>query len=103
MLAAMEAIGHPMKVVQGARTVAQQQALYAQGRTAPGHIVTQCDGVLKKSNHQGGFAVDCAFQGAQPFGEQHPWAVYGVLVQTVGLVWGGGWTKPDRPHAELPT
>lgn len=107
VLAAMSMLGHPMKVVQGLRTTAQQQALYAQGRTAPGRVVTKADGVLAKSNHQAhvdglGHAVDCAFQLPDPFDEHAPWSAYGACVQAVGLVWGGTWTTPDRPHAELP-
>lgn len=39
-------------VVMGGRTTAQQQALYAQGRTKPGPRVTNADGVRNKSNHQ---------------------------------------------------
>lgn len=38
-------------VVEGHRPVARQQALYAQGRTKPGAIVTQLDGVNKKGMH----------------------------------------------------
>jgi hypothetical protein len=48
-----------MKVVQGLRTVAQQQELYAQGRTKPGpdvsparplgRTVTNCDGIQIQS------------------------------------------------------
>jgi len=45
-------------VVYGNRTTEEQQALYAQGRTKPGGIVTNCDGVKNKSKHQGGNAVD---------------------------------------------
>lgn len=108
VLAAMEALGFPMKIVQGARTTAQQQALYAQGRTAPGHIVTNADGVVHKSNHQidsvtgYGYAVDCAAQGLEPFSENFPWTVYGACVRVVGLNWGGDFTSiKDRPHAEL--
>lgn len=41
-------------VLDGARTVAEQAALYAKGRTAPGPIVTW----TMKSRHIGGFAVD---------------------------------------------
>ncbi|MBL0351134.1 MAG: hypothetical protein IPP68_12320 [Elusimicrobia bacterium] len=33
------------------RTVAEQQRLYAQGRTTKGNIVTWVDGIKKKSNH----------------------------------------------------
>lgn len=111
LLADMAASGHPMKVNQGVRTVAQQQALYAQGRTTPGKIVTNADGVHVRSNHQPhpdgfGWAVDCCFQGPDPFGEMHPWTLYGTKAQTLGLVWGGGhthgWHGQDRPHIQLP-
>ncbi len=107
VFAAMRAAGHVMFVVQGVRTVDQQKALYAQGRTAPGHIVTMKDGVMHRSNHQPwadglGHAVDCAFLGADPFSLAQPWETYGQLVEAQGLVWGGRWTTPhDLPHAEL--
>ncbi len=108
VMAAMAALGHPMKVVQGLRTVEQQQVLYAQGRTAPGKIVTNCDGIKNKSNHQAaadgfGHAADCAFDDPDPFGEKHPWRAYGACAVASGLVWGGDWKPPliDRPHVEL--
>lgn len=102
----MAEAGHPMKIVQGLRTQAQQAALYAQGRSTSGPIVTQCDGVHTRSNHQAqadglGHAVDCAFEGPVPFAESHPWALYGSKVRGAGLSWGGDWAHPDRPHAEL--
>lgn len=96
-----------MFVVQGVRTTLQQKALYAKGRTEPGPVVTYKDGVVHKSNHQPwpdglGHAVDCAFLGADPFGDHQPWEDYGKLVEAQGLVWGGRWTGlVDRPHAEL--
>ena len=110
VLAEMMAIGYPMIVTDGVRTLAQQQALWAQGRTKPGRIVTNADGVKNKSNHQPhedgyGHAVDCAFLvGNQPSWDEHlPWTVYGALAMHYGLVWGGSWTKIiDRPHVELP-
>ena len=98
----------PMFVVQGVRTAEEQAALYAQGRTAPGKIVTHKDGLIHKSNHQPhadglGHAVDCAWVGSDPFADSHPWGAYGALVEAAGLVWGGRWTTlVDRPHAELP-
>lgn len=50
-------------ITSGLRSKAEQQALYAQGRTKPGKIVTNADGVKNKSNHQAkedgfGYAVD---------------------------------------------
>lgn len=38
-------------ITQGHRSVAEQQRLFAQGRTAPGAIVTKVDGVKVKSKH----------------------------------------------------
>lgn len=102
VLQQMHHAGTPMRITDGFRSVAEQQRLYAQGRTTPGRIVTQCDGIRKPSNHQSGRAVDCAFLGPDPYAESHPWARYGALVRAQGLIWGGDWTKPDRPHAELP-
>ena len=99
----------PMFVVCGVRTTAEQHALYGQGRTQPGHIVTHDDGVIHRSNHQIhlsdglGHAVDCAWLGADPWGSTQPWLSYGLLVRAAGLTWGGDWkTFIDRPHAELP-
>jgi hypothetical protein len=111
VLAGMSAIGFPMKIVQGLRTVEEQQKLYAQGRTITGKIVTDADGVKVRSNHQAGpdglgRAVDCAFLGSDPFSDSLPWSLYGAACEAVGLVWGGGtkagWHGQDRPHAQLP-
>lgn len=108
VLAAMEAAGHPMKIVQGLRTVKEQQALFAQGRTAAGKKVTNCDGVRKKSNHQAdedgfGHAVDCTFVVEGKIVWDGPWATYGAAAKAEGLVWGGDWVSiVDRPHIELP-
>jgi peptidoglycan L-alanyl-D-glutamate endopeptidase CwlK len=105
VLAAMLALGYPMRICQGVRTVAQQQVLYAQGRTTPGAIVTNCDGILKKSRHQlasdgFGHAVDCCFVAKDPW--VGPWKVYGEAGKASGLLWGGDFKSPiDRPHLEL--
>lgn len=100
-----------MVVVQGLRTIEDQQRLYAQGRTTPGPVVTNCDGVVKRSNHQGtpdhydglGRAVDCVFWVEGKVSWEGPWSLYGETAKDLGLVWGGEWKSlPDRPHIELP-
>src|SRR5579872_98872 len=48
--------GIVLRVVQGLRTWAEQDSLYAQGRTAPGQKVTNCPG--GRSYHNFGLAVD---------------------------------------------
>ena len=106
---ALEHEGLDIILTQGVRSVAQQQAIYAQGRTKPGKIVTNCDGIVKVSNHQPksdgyGYAVDVAWRttgGAITW--TGPWDRLGTLAEAQGLVWGGRWVSfPDRPHLELP-
>src|SRR5687767_5180472 len=103
VLTVMRMLDFPMKIVQGVRTTTQQASLYAKGRTEKGPIVTNADGVIKKSNHQVkadgfGYAVDCAFEGPEPFAESHPWDLYGACVRAVGLEWGVDWKSfVDRP------
>lgn len=109
VLAAMDALGHPMMVTDGVRTLEQQRALYAQGRTAPGPVVTNCDGTEKRSNHQLrldklGHAVDCCFVvNGKPSWDAHlPWKAYGALGEALGLRYGGRFKMVDCPHLELP-
>lgn len=85
--------GHPVFVVETSRTAERQAELYQQGRTAPGQIVTW----VEKSPHETGRAVDIAFEGDDPWGEQHPWGFLGAAGKMVGLRWGG---PKDRGHFE---
>jgi hypothetical protein len=110
IIRAMHERGYTMTVTDGVRTVAQQQALYAKGRTAPGGIVTNADGIVKKSNHQPhsdglGHAVDMCFvvNGQPSWDASLPWSLYGQIAKNEGCVWGGDWHSiSDRPHIELP-
>lgn len=118
---ALAELGHPILITDGVRTVEQQQALYAKGRTIKGEppytvarplgrTVTQADGVHARSNHQTkadgfGHAIDCAFldaAGRPSWDEDHPWRLYGEAAKSQGLRWGGDWERVDRPHIELP-
>ena len=110
VIAALADRGLEVVITQGVRSAAQQRALYAQGRTRPGKIVTNCDGVVKVSNHQPkddgyGYAVDLAWRGSQgDITWEGPWDTLGLMAEAYGLRWGGRWktTFPDRPHLELP-
>ncbi len=88
-------------------TAAEQNKLWQQGRVTPGKIVTNANGIDKKSNHQvkadgWGHAVDLYFTTGDPFGEDQPWARFGELCREAGLKWGGDWVRfKDRPHVEL--
>ena len=107
LIATLEQQGLDLVLTQGVRSVAQQQALFAQGRSKPGKIVTNCDGLVKVSNHQPkadgyGYAVDVAWRIDGVITWEGPWYRLGVLASEHGLIWGGSWLNfPDRPHLEL--
>lgn len=103
-------------ITDGVRTTAQQQALYAKGRTAPGGKVTNADGVKNKSNHQVkadgyGYAIDlCPYvDGKVDYNDDsdslkviaaHIKATAKCLGVNIG--WGGDWKGSwDKPHFEL--
>lgn len=109
LLATMETLGFPMFIANGLRTVAEQDALFEQGRTTPGNIVTNVDGSdLSKATHcpqtDGyGHAVDFAFSSPKPWDAAHPWRAFGENAKALGLKWGGDWKtmKGDLGHVEI--
>ena len=83
------------------RTVAEQDALYAKGRTAPGSIVTNAKGSNYSSQHQ--WYVACDFFQNVP-GNLYPadfMNQVGAMAKSVGLGWGGDWKTVDKPHLYL--
>ena len=97
--------GMDMRVGNTYRSIAQQDRLYAQGRTAPGGRVTNAPG--GSSWHNYGVASDIVFNdanGNQSWPEtgdyRQLWTRYGELAEGNGLEWGGRWNNPDRPHVE---
>jgi peptidoglycan L-alanyl-D-glutamate endopeptidase CwlK len=95
------AAGIMVKVISGLRTFAEQEALYAQGRTTKGKIVTNARG--GHSNHNFGIAFDIGvFDGTRYLDESPLYAAVGVLGMELGLEWGGSWkTIHDEPHYQL--
>jgi peptidoglycan hydrolase-like protein with peptidoglycan-binding domain len=91
-------------VAQGYRSKAEQDDLYAQGRTEPGNKVTNAKG--GQSNHNFGVAVDLCLYTKD--GKDVVWTVEGDFKKVVsamkheGFKWGGDWkTFKDYPHFEL--
>lgn len=87
------------------RTKAEQDALYAKGRTAPGKVVTNAKGSTYSSMHQWGVAFDFyrndergAYNDSDDFFKK-----VGEVGKSIGLLWGGDWKNPvDKPHFQLP-
>lgn len=89
-----------VKVTSGTRSNEEQNALYAQGRTAPGKIVTQARAGY--SNHNFGLAFDLTiFENGQPVWESPKYRKLGAMGKEIGLKWGGDFTTiHDEPHFE---
>jgi peptidoglycan L-alanyl-D-glutamate endopeptidase CwlK len=99
-----------IRIVQGLRTIEEQNDLYAQGRTKPGKVVTNAKG--GSSYHNYGLAIDFAFL---VDGKEISWdtskdwdndkiadwlEVVKIFVKA-GYTWGGDFKSiKDMPHLE---
>jgi peptidoglycan L-alanyl-D-glutamate endopeptidase CwlK len=93
--------GITIKAISGLRTYAEQNALYAQGRSKPGRKVTNARGGY--SNHNFGIAFDVGvFEGSKYIGESPKYKAIGAIGMDLGLEWGGNRkTIKDEPHFQL--
>jgi peptidoglycan L-alanyl-D-glutamate endopeptidase CwlK len=102
-LAACLAAGFRVRIIDGSRTWADQDALYAKGRTAPGAIVTNARG--GQSWHNFGLAWDFGIFGpAGEYFDEHPdYLACAKIAAAHGLESGAFWTGSlvDQPHVQL--
>lgn len=105
-----------IRIVQGLRTIDEQNALYAQGRTTPGKKVTNAKG--GSSYHNYGLAIDFAIlrdkDGNGTYEELSwdtvadfdkdglaDWKEITGVFEAAGWEWGGRWaTIVDMPHVQ---
>ena len=107
--ATAEELGCDYTMIAGNRSWAQQDALYAQGRSVEGAKVTNAKGGY--SSHNFGIAGDFGvFQGKVYLDESNPKLADRVHracaahALECGLDWGGHWESfPDFPHYEMHT
>lgn len=98
----MQQYGAEVKIIGGYRTYAEQDALYAQGRTKPGPVVTKARGGF--SNHNFATAWDVGiFKGGKYLEDSPLYSRLGELADDVGIEWGGNWKFRDEPHFEVRT
>lgn len=93
-------VGTCVRIVQGLRTIAEQDALYAQGRTKPGPIVTKAKG--GSSFHNFGLAIDGVIMVGKDIVWDHPlWPEVVAAFKAKGWGWGGDFKSiVDKPHLE---
>lgn len=93
--------GIEVRIISGTRTYAQQDELYARGRTTSGPRVTNSRGGY--SNHNFGIAFDVGIFENQTYLEESPaYKAVGAMGKSLGLEWGGDWRSfIDEPHFQL--
>jgi len=101
-LAQAEKEGLDILITQGLRTYAEQDALYAQGRTKPGKIVTNARG--GQSYHNFGLAFDYVLieNGKAVWEVNSKWKRFASICKAKGFEWGGDWKSfKDYPHLQM--
>ena len=99
------ALGVDLLITSTYRDYESQDALYAQGRTAPGHIVTNAKGGFSFHNFRVAFDVVPLRNGKPVWdttGENGKlWQEIGELGEKCGLEWAGRWTGKLRESAHF--
>jgi len=97
-----KATGEDLYLVEGYRSQEKQKALYEQGRTASGPIVTDAGPLF--SFHNYGLAIDVVpvpLKETSNWSPSHSyWNILGKIGESLGLEWGGKWANQDKPHFE---
>jgi peptidoglycan L-alanyl-D-glutamate endopeptidase CwlK len=103
--------GIEIVITHGFRSNEEQDALFNQGRSIAGNIVTNAQG--GESYHNYGLAIDFALR--TPEGDvvwdmerddngngQADWMEVVELAKELGFTWGGDWANfPDYPHLQM--
>jgi len=88
------------------RSPGEQAQLYQSGRSRPGPLLTNCDGVRTLSRHNvyPSRAFDVAvLDGGKARWDAAAYAPLGAIAQGLGLAWGGSWKRfKDFCHFEEP-
>lgn len=102
LLDACRAKDVPILITSGFRSAAEQDALYASGRTAPGRIVTNARGTDMASMHNWGLAVDyCKNAPAQEYSDTKFFFAVADIAESVGFEAGARWVNfRDLPHLQ---
>ncbi|MBQ6458768.1 MAG: M15 family metallopeptidase, partial [Exiguobacterium sp.] len=99
-----------VRLTSGYRSAKEQNAVYAQGRSEPGRVVTNAK--AGQSYHNYGLAVDFVIihnnkadydlNTDRNRNDIPDWQELGELGKALGFEWGGDWNSfPDYPHLQM--
>ncbi|MEK0315213.1 M15 family metallopeptidase [Cohnella sp. 56] len=106
-----KARGIRILITDGFRSSAEQDAIYRQGRSDPGAVVTNAKG--GQSYHNYGLAIDFALRKKNGDviwdmnydgngNKQADWMEVVAIAKRLGFSWGGDWKSfPDYPHLQM--
>jgi len=98
-IAAASAKGIDLLVTSTYRDNESQDALYAQGRTTPGNIVTRAKAGQSWHNWRCALDVVPLVNGKAIWDDQALWKQVGEIGKSCGLEWAGDWvTFKEFPH-----
>lgn len=94
--------GLSVLVASGLRSFAEQDALFALGRTKPGKVVTNAQAGESYHNFGLGFDFCLLRQGRALFDQREPdWKRFVRIAKAHGFEWGGDFSNPDFPHFQI--
>jgi hypothetical protein len=99
IVAAESELNITLRVTHGLRTIAEQNALYAQGRTTAGKIVTNAKGGQSFHNH--GMAIDVVELTGKTVNWNFDYSKLKPIADRLGIEWGGTWKFVDKPHFQI--
>ena len=92
-IAACKAAGIDVLITSTLRDGESQTALYAQGRTAPGHIVTNAKAGQSWHNWACAFDFVPIVNGKAMWNDTMTFERCGKIAESVGLEWAGRWSS----------
>lgn len=100
MIAECKTVGVDLLITSTFRDCESQDALFAQGRTAPGRIVTNAKGGQSFHNYRVAFDVVPLINGKPQWDVSDPvWKQVGAIGKQCGLEWAGDWKRfKEYPH-----
>lgn len=92
-------IGYEIVITSTLRSFDEQDALYAQGRTTSGPIVTNARGGYSFHNFGVAFDICPLVDGKLSWDDEEIFKKIGEIGRCLGLEWGGDWASfRDLPH-----